>query len=290
MPGKIRLPLLVLVAIVTLTLQLGCSKKSVVEPLTGVDSATIEANVAETVANAIGEDNGGLADQFGDLKGVCPLNVRDLKRYFFHTLDSTAVYDEATGIWTKNVNKETGSVDSSNYARIIRTYTLQFFNSGGHVQRYWIVDGDTATVIKFKTLSGSGYCKTRHVTEQLRSISSDLIATNTNTATITVNGSYNRSAIDTMACKDKITTSDYNLVLAFADVKIPRSWNKVSQDMSGTVTGTYDAALTVASGDSLEASTVHRDINITLCAGMADIKMHGKHFRGDIRKGEMKGN
>lgn len=290
MVGKNRMPLWVLVALVALTLLPGCSKKSVLEPLAGVDTATIESNVAETVANAIGEDNGGLADQFGDLKGVCPLRIPDLKRYFFHTMDSTAVYDEATGIWTKTVNKETGSVDSSNYARIIRTYTLQFFNAGGHVQKYWIVDGDTATVIKFKTLSGSGYSKTRRLTEQLRSLSSDLIATNTNTATITVNGSYSRSAIDTMARKDKITTSDYNLVLAFADAKIPRSWNKVSQDMSGTVTGTYDAAITVASNDSLEASTVHRDINITLSGGMADIRMHGKHFQGDIRKGEMKGN
>jgi hypothetical protein len=93
-----------------------------------------------------------------------------------------------------------------------------------------------------------------------------------------------------MTCKDKTTTSDYTLVLSFADVKVPRSWNKVSQDMSGTVTGTYDAALTVASNDSLTASTVHRDINITFSAGMADIKMHGKHFKGDIRKGEMRGN
>ncbi len=199
-------------------------------------------------------------------------------------------YDPITGVWTIVVSRERGSEDGQMYAKIERTYRVQFLNKYGQPQKYWLVDQDTAYTVKFAIIAASGEHRTPKVTQALKNLAADFIATGVNTDMVTINGNYTRSAANTITTDRVVRTHDYTVDLLFTDVKGPRgSRLDLSQKVSGTVTGTYKATITFTRGDAYQERNIEREINIELGSGEADIHLGGGRYRGDLYWGQCKG-
>jgi hypothetical protein len=198
-------------------------------------------------------------------------------------------YDPATGTWTLKLQRERGNPNGVPYAEISRTYTYQFLNKNGQPQKYWKVGADTAYTIKFNIVEGTGTHRTRRLSQKLTGLSGEFTATGVNTRLITVNGSYQRSAVDTVTTRNSVRTLDHTLNLTFTDVKGPRGLRgDVHRNLSGTISGTYDATVTFQRGDSYSEKTVNRTFTIELGNGDATLRIRGVRFGCDLLLGELK--
>jgi hypothetical protein len=148
---------------------------------------------------------------------------------------------------------------------------------------------DTAYTIKFNLVEGTGTHRTRRLSQQLTGLSGAFTATGTNTALITINGTYSRSAVDTITTRNAVRTHDHTLSLNFIDVKIPRGnrENFVHQ-ISGTITGNYTAFVTFTRDNLYSEKNINRDFTITLGGGDAKIRIRGLDFMCDLLRGELR--
>lgn len=267
------------------------------DPVSSNDSLNATEDAAESIASAVGADNGGATDQLSDvieLAGASglqkPAEVLLGKYSEPNTIASIDTsYDPATGTWTLRLERERGNPNGIPYAEISRTYTYQFLNKNGQPQKYWKVGADTAYTITFNIVEGTGTHRTRRLSQHLTGLSGSFTATGVNTRLVTINGTYFRSAVDTVTTRNAVRTLDHALNLTFTNVQGPRgSRLELSRKISGTVSGTYTAKVTFQRGESYSETTINRSFTINLGGGNANLNISGKNFEADLTSGELK--
>lgn len=266
-------------------------------PVSSNDSLNATEDAAESIASAVGADNGGAADQLSDvieLAGTSglqkPAEVLLGKYSEPNTIASIDTsYDPVTGTWTLRLERARGNPNGIPYAEISRTYTYQFLNKNGQPQKYWKTGADTAYTIKFNIVEGTGTHRTRRLSQELTALSGSFTATGVNTRLVTINGTYFRSAVDTVTTRNAVRTLDHALNLTFTNVQGPRgSRLELSRKISGTVSGTYTAKVTFQRGESYGETTINRSFTINLGGGNANLNISGKNFEADLTSGELK--
>jgi hypothetical protein len=268
----------------------GCSKNPnnpVAANDSGGQSAAISDDVADAVSDALASNNGGVLDQVNDVfelaGGVGIGSGAGLGKV---DGDSTAVnrsYDSTAVAWTLSVFRQK-SVPPFSYGVWTRNYWYQF-SSNGQPQKFRVISAVVADNVKHKLTGGTGYFYTPRLVHHLRSISSDWSASNTNTDTVTINGTYTRAGVDTiLAAARKGTVLDHSLSLTFVDVKGPRgSRLNRSEKTSGTIRGTYTATITAPGKVPV---TITKTINITLGGGSASFSVDGSRYVADLATGD----
>ena len=270
----------------------GCNKDDSVVNNTETAGLSATEDAAESVASAVGEDNGGVVDQVGDLLESAQTEGFSALSKSSGTESKEAVYDSINGIWTITLFRERGNPAGPYYAKFERIYNVQLLNQDGNPQKHYITNGDTAYTITFDIVSGTGYHKTRRLTHELKDLAGSLVATNTNTRLVTVNGTYSRAATDTVTTKNAERTLDYKLDLVLTDVTGPRgSRRDLSKKISGEITGNYSAFVTFTRGDAYLEKEIERSIHIVFGGdGNANIAVNGEKFSGDVASGELVSN
>ncbi len=276
-------PILTL-AIALILMGIGCSSNS---PTEGAENLNVNEDVAQSVAGNLSEDNGGVVDQIGDLvemtgDGAAPAP----KVASGETVNKE--YDDVTGTWTITVSRERGSDVGLYYASISRIYTVQFRDQFGQPMQYRIVGGDTARTMAFTIVEGTGEHRTPRLSQALTGLSGSFIASDINTDTITINGTYFRSAVDTLVTRRARRTLDHSINWTVEDLRGPRgSRFDISEKLSGTITGSYEADITFESGRAYAERNVTRDVLILIENGEAVITVDGTMtLETEIRTGD----
>jgi len=275
-------------------LMTACDKNS---PLSPQNDLNATEDAAESIASGIGSENGGAMDQLSDvvelasMKGIQEQSSSLLGKYASETeiakIDTS--YDPATGTWTLKLQRERGNPNGVPYAQISRTYTYQYLNKNGQPQKYYIVGADTAYTIKFNIVEGTGIHRTRRLSQKLTGLSGNFTATGVNTRLITINGSYQRSAVDTITTREAVRTLDHTLKLTFTDVQGPAGKRSdLSRKFTGTISGAYTAFATFQRGESYSEKNINREFTVVLGDGESTIHIRGLKFAGDLLLGELK--
>jgi hypothetical protein len=285
----------------------GCRKNSTGPPL----DASLNSNqdAAQSVANAVGEDNGGVMDQMGDIAdatGSAGISANVGTYWTEETLMKSTTTNGDTIVKTFNTSDTSWTVYVSRsrvgllgrQAGFTRTYYMKFIDQDGIALPRYITmttPADTASTILFKVLAGLGYTQTRYVSTYLLSISSDLVVTGAKTSTITVNGTFTRTGTDTIMTRTGERVLNHTLVASLQNVTGPRTpryltSTRVPRATGGTITGTYTATVSVVRGDSYTERNFTKTFTITFgIDGIGSINMNGTRFTCDITYGELSG-
>ncbi len=283
----------------------GCRKSST-SPVTNSTGATSNQDAAQSIANAVGEDNGGVIDQMGDAvdatgsSGVAA-NVGSasagndglLKGLLANSDSVTKTFNASDTSWTVFVSRSRTGL-FGRQAAFTRTYYLKFIDANGVALPRYITTGtpDTATAIILKILDGTGQVITRYVSTHLLSISSSFVITGTNTPVVTVNGTFSRVGTDTVKTFSGLRVLNYTLTGTLTNVTRPRipryvQWNGVPRATSGTITGTYTATVSVISGSSYTERSFTKTFTITFGTdGTGSMDVDGTRFSCDLQVGE----
>jgi hypothetical protein len=259
----------------------GCSDN----PVESVVTESPDSDVAMSLASAVGEEDGGVADQIGDLtEFIGPEAVAKISS------ENSVVksYDSVTGTWTIEIMHQRGLETGLYYAHVERTYLLRYRNKLGEPMQYWTNGVDTAYSVLFDIVSGSGRHWTPRLSQALTGLSGSWVATGCNTDTITINGSYFRSAVDTLTTARATRTLDHSLQMNLVNVVGPRgSRLNLAEKISGTVTGTYQAEATFQRGEAYRERNINREFSINLGDGTSTIIVNGVNYKGDIQTGDI---
>ena len=268
----------------------GCDKNPA-EP-DQIGGYSVDMDVAESVASALGEDTGGLTDQLGDLIDLtASLSLKKGLESADYIDTKEATYDETTGTWTLTLLRERGNPSGMMYAKISRIFTYQFLNQAGTPQKFYITDGDTARTIKFAIVEGQGRHQTRRLSQQLKTLEGNFTATNAHLPNMTMNGTYKRAAVDTITTLKFQRIHDHQSSWVVTDLVGPRGSRKdLSQKLSGTITGTYHADVTFIGEQLYREKTVDRTITITVNNGESQINVTGTKFVSNLKQGELNDN
>jgi len=265
------------------------------EKTTGPTADNATQDAAESIASAIGEDNGGVLDQLGDLALVCSQNGLQALSMSSRgdgslakglgTAD-TLFYDNATGYWTIEISRERTQLFGLYYANFSRTYQVQFRNAAGQPQQFYIAGPDTARSVNFRILGGTGYARSPRWNHNLGEILADWTVTNAHTNILTVNGTYSRSAVDTLLTYNGVRAADHSLEMTMSEITGPRgSRNNISVATSGELSGTYAGTVTFISGESYGERNFTRTFTVTFNNGTATITVNGRTFTSDLKTG-----
>jgi hypothetical protein len=272
----------------------GCGKDNPTNP---VAEASVTEDAAESIASAVGQDDGGALDQMSDVADITSAaGINDAASagksasILSHSIDTT--WNPATSTWTLTLQRQRGTGTGTNYANVTRVYQYQFLNKDWVPQKYWRVPNgtgvDTAYTLKFTVVSGTGEHHTAHLSQHLTSVSGDWTITGANTATLTINGSYSRSAVDTVMTRNATRTLDHTLNLIFTNVQVPRgSRDDLAQHATGTISGTYNATITFSRGALYNDRTVSREFTLALGSGKGNVAIGGKAFKALLKSGEL---
>jgi hypothetical protein len=127
------------------------------------------------------------------------------------------------------------------------------------------------------------------LSQQLTGLSGSFTATGVNTRLVTINGNYERSAVDTITTRNALRTLDHTLKLTFTNVQGPVGRRLDHQrKFTGTISGTYTAFVTFQRGESYSEKNINRDFTIELGDGECNINIRGLRFVGDLLLGELK--
>lgn len=270
-----------------LAAMVGCDSSTAVD-----DTVSANADVAESLAKLTAEDTGGLVEQVGDVMELATVgDIHGQSDAIAAKFDSFTVersYDEATGTWTISVSRELGDPEGERYLSFSRTYQVQFLNEGGAPQKFFVTASDTAHAISFVIVEGSGTLTTPHISAQRENITGEWMATGVNTDTVTLNGTYGRSGGHTITSLEAVRTLDYELSLEVVDLVGPKgSRRDLSQKLSGTITGQYDATATFERGDAYREREISKQFTIVIEDGTATITVEGQVFGSNVRSGDL---
>ncbi len=285
MTRSLRTILIALLAIVALLA--GCGDDSTTAP--NSPPLTADKDAAEAVAADIGSENGGLTDQLADLSiSLDGLNAAKDGPMIPQNGFATRDYDETSGTWTVTIDRERGDPEGTPYHSFNRVYTLRFLDLDGESMQYRVVDEDTASTVEFNIVSGSGDHRTRRMERTLTELTGSLVVTNVNTEIVTVNGSYHRAAGHHLETPVFSRTLDGVLDFELIDVMLPRgARHNHAAAISGTITGTFVADITIERGDVYTVEHIDREFTIVLGEGEGDMLMNGRRYRLNLHQGEL---
>ena len=255
--------------------------------------ATANEDAAETIAAAMGDDNGGAMDQIGDVTDLASSTgiVGKIQANGLAKSENgqsfVKVYNATTQKWTGVLFRV--KISSMGYGAWIYRKMEWQFKKGAVPQQNFITSVDTASSIDFKILEGKASAKTPKLNHTVDSLTASWTITNTNTPTVTINGNVYRSAYDTVTTRNVTRTLRNFLSLTYTNVTATRGNRAtVASTASGTVTGTFDATVTFLKGTSYSEKTIHRDINVTFSGGTGSISVGGKTFNCNMGIGMLK--
>ena len=111
----------------------GCTKNDV----TGPDNTSVATtDAAETIASAIGDENGGVYDQVADIVSVSTAQSTDgllNSDPNNPTLIKSRTYDEITKKWTIIIERTRSRLNGLYYSHIVREYELQYLNKNNQL-------------------------------------------------------------------------------------------------------------------------------------------------------------
>jgi hypothetical protein len=275
----------------------GCDKST--EPETA-DSIVYE-DAAESISAAMGDESGGATESFADVMIAGGGGSMGTAAPMMDGADlvsaGTPVYDSITGWWSVSVNR---SRDNNLVQRsITREYRYQF-SKNSIIQKQYITGNDTATTLKFRIVSGTGFFVGPRVSHALTQLKGAWTSSNINkdTVTITLDSTYVRSGTDTITTRNMKRTHTSTTTITAVNVKAPRyrpllsaSWrNNFANAISGTISGHYTAAITFQRGDLYRERTIDRDFTITVGGGTGTLSINGNkgNFSIDIQNGQRK--
>ena len=266
----------------------GCKKNDsnpVNNPATATPSDDV-ADAADAVSDALASNNGGAMDQVNDVFEIAGgVGVGVLGKADGDTTIVGKQYDSTTVSWTTTTFKEQSNLPLY-YGIWTRVHWLQF-RANGKAQKFRTTNGVVADTIlhQLDSLGNTGYFYTPRLVHHLLSISSNWVASNTNTDTVTINGSYKWSGVDTIeAIARKGRVLNHTISLTFVDVKGPSGARLArSQKTSGTINCTYTATVTVPGKTPY---TVTKIFTIVLGGGDATFTIEGTKFVSDLATGD----
>jgi hypothetical protein len=283
----------------------GCKRNdNPAEVQSTLSAPTATDDAAESVAGALGANNGGALDQMGDVleittsAGLQTDPVDLISR--FEGRSSAAVqkqYDSTTGWWTLTLTRTRGIPGGTYYTSLTRVYQYQFLNRNGGFQKFWRTVNpdssvDTAYSVHHIIKSGTGISHTRRMSQQLLSVTGEWIATGTNTPTITINtvnsSPFTQVGADTVTTGNSVRTLNYTLTMTFLNVTGPRGGRStLSARTSGTINGTYHATVSLTRGSIYSERTIDRTFTVTLGSSKGMIAIDGRRYSADLDFGEV---
>ena len=268
---------------------LGGCKKSDSNPLTNSATTVTEdaADAADAVSDALASNNGGAMDQVNDvfeIAGGVGVGGGVLGKTSASASLSGATYDPATMSWTMTLVKKDSLLLPLYYGYWTRNYWFQF-RANGQPQKYGNTNSVLADTIEHRLLGGTGYFFTPRLVHHLISISSDWTASSIKTDTVTINGTYSWTGTDTIkVLARKGTVLVRTITLNFQNVRGPKGPRRAQSDAtSGTISGTYDATVTTASGVQHH---ITRTFIIVLGGGKAKFSIDEFSFVSDLGTGD----
>ena len=261
-------------------------------------TATVDTEDAVlTVASALALDGGGVLEDaaagaaLADIAPAALGSPPDGRPPFTPRpgCTPTRTFDAATFVYTLTQDCSRTSGGGRFSASFSRLATVRFLGADGQPQ----AERAGATALDFDILSGTSAFVTPRGSHRLLSLTADFSVTDLDRDTVTVNGTYNRAAADTLSGPRGQRTLAHELALTLADVRGPRgvreNWHRA---VSGTITGTYHAIRTETRRDGTTTTReITRDIAITLPRGgsdLAEIAMGGRRFHADRRTGDVR--
>jgi len=266
----------------------GC-KKNDNGPLGTGSTAAPSADVsdaADAVSDALASNNGGAMDQVNDVFEIADevaVGGGVLGKTDADTTINGAVYNSTTMSWEKTVVKGDSLLYPAYYGYWTRIYWLQF-RANGAPQEFRKTNNVAADTIHHQTLGGSGHFWTPRLVHHLAGISSDWIASGTNTDTVTINGTYTWSGIDTIKTTGRAgRVLNRTIALTFSNVKGPRGPRVArSAETSGTIDVVYTATVLVPGKAPYQ---VNESFSIELGGGNATFSIEGTKFVSDLATG-----
>ncbi len=257
------------------------------------ESLTPDRDVGETLASTLGIQPGGVFDQIADLKDFLVYDTTRVGKTFAENHSSRYVtvnktYDNSLGLWNISIEKVRGSASTVPFAHIVRRYTLQYRNTEGYAQKYYVTGLDTARIVMFRLQQASGEFKTRRIRHMLDSLDFSWSITEAHKPYVVLNGNYYKAGRDTISGWSRVRTSDHEAALTLSNLIIPRTTQaNFYQGITGVITGSLDAVVNFISGTPYDETTIHRDAQIMIGSGKGDITLGTKHFQADLYTGEL---
>ncbi len=275
-----------LAAVASLLLVPGCDSA-------GDDSGTENVSnleVAVTVANGLAVNSGGALealaaatdDGANSQGGGCSVE---------------RTYDEPTLTWTRIVACERGDPGDRWFARFGRTSTFQFFDVAGAPQQ----SPEDAASLDFAIVDGYGEVRTPWLRHELLDIGADFDIDDLQEELVTVNGTYDRSATDTLFVRRRMgppavrRTLIYDLGLELDDIRGPRRrYGEWGRPVSGTITGLIEGTATFTRRDgTVQTRDFSRSFTIVFGGSpdseTAEIEVGGESFRANLLTGDVEG-
>ncbi len=206
--------------------------------------------------------------------------------------DNARTFDADATLWTVTIDCERGDPEGRFYASFERVATYRFVDAAGAAQER----PAGAASLDYDVLSGTSLFRSPHGVHALTALGADLSVTDLDQDLVTVNGSYQRAATDTLRGPGGERTVAYDLALTLDDVQGPkgtaRRWRSA---VGGTITGTLHATITrTPVGGPSTQRTVDQEFTITFPADgsgdrVAQIALGGHRYRADVETGEIDG-
>lgn len=288
--GKLFTALCIGIFVVGTAFITGCKKSDSITDAGQTTTASDDvADAVDAVSDALASNNGGAMDQVNDVFEISAgVGVGAGEAFGKSYGDTTVVsrqYDSTTATWTMYLLRQKSALPLY-FGLWTRTYTLQF-RANGRPQKFRAVGGSVADSIIHKTISTgcTGYFWTPRLVHHLVSLSGNWTASNTNTDTVTINGLYSWSGIDTIKATARSgRVINRTISLTFSNVRGPRGMRRDrSSATSGTITGTYSATITVP---GKAPYTVTKTFTIILGGGNAAITIDGTKYTADLATGD----
>lgn len=275
---------------------IGCDKST--DPV--VDSSVLFEDAAESISAAMGDESGGVTESFADVMIAGGAGTLGSASPAMEGADlvtaGVPVYDSLTGWWSVSVNR---SLDNMLVQRSITREYQYLFQLNGNFQKRYIVNGDTATTLKFKIVSGTGYFNNARVSHHLTHLSGAWTSSDINkdTVTISLDNIFVRSGVDSIKTRNLLRTHNSTLTITGVNVKAPRyrpldhtTWrNNFYRAISGTISGNYSATIAFQRGDAYKERSINRDFTITVGDGEGNLFFNGgERFRINLSNGQRK--
>jgi len=267
----------------------GC-KKNDSNPASTSTTATLSdeaTDAADAVSDALASNNGGAMDQVNDvfeIAGGVGVGGGVLGKTSSDSLSVGKLYDTTSMAWIISVFKQKNTPLQPYYGIWTREFWLQF-RANGQPQKFRKTNGAFADTIIHQLKGGTGYFWTPRLVHHLDSISSQWTASNTNTDTVTINGRYFWSGIDTIKAAARLgRVLHHSISMTFVDVKGPSGPRLVrSEKTSGTINVDYTATVTLA---GKELYSITKSFTIVLGGGDATFSINGLRFVADLATGD----
>ena len=275
----------------------GCDKSTEPE----LDSSVLYEDAAESISAAMGDESGGVTESFADVMiaggGGTVNSSEPISNNGEAVTSGPPTYDPATGWWSVSINR---SVSTDRFQRsITREYRYQFLRNGVAQALYISPSNDTATTLKFKIVSGTGYFRGLRVSHNLTSLkgawtSNDI---NKDTVIITLDSVYVRTGVDSIKTRELLRTHASTVTINSVNVKAPRyrsstpvTWrNNFASAISGTITGNYSATIAFQRGEAYKERSINRDFTITVGNGEGSLTIAGGgNFKVNLGNGQRK--